>query len=477
MTNGKIKTNNPAAVVIFGGTGDLSKRYIIPAFFHLYVEGFLPKIFKVVGVSRKELSDGDYRLMAKEAINAKGHDHSPEVVDKFLENFYYKRGCSGEACTYEDLSAFLLKLDEEAGVCMSKLFYLSVPPSSYGDIFKNLSASGLNIPCGNGGGWARVLVEKPFGNNLETAKALDKQLTSFFKEEQIFRIDHYLAKDAVQNLMAFRFSNLLFEDSWSKDDIEKVSIKLWEKSDVDGRGAFYDESGALRDVGQNHMLQLLALVAMENPGAFEPSKITSERTRALESLKIYNPREAAQNSARCRYEGYPSTDGVKNDSQTETYFFVRAFVENERWRGVPFLLESGKALGESKVEIEVGFKSAPHCVCGDEDLHGHKNTLIISIQPKQAIEMKFWVKKPGMVYKLEEQRLRFEYGNGGNIGRLPNAYEKVLYDCICGDRTLFATSREVEAAWKFIDPILESWKRDEVKLCVYKKGEKPEIKL
>ncbi|HBB57014.1 TPA: glucose-6-phosphate dehydrogenase [Patescibacteria group bacterium] len=485
MNNNKRENskNNPTAIVIFGGTGDLSKKKLLPALFHLYIEGFLPEVFRVIGISRKELSDENYRKLVEEAIVAKGHEHGKELIGKFLENIYYKKGCSGESCTYEDLSYLLLKLDAEAGMCMNKLFYLSVPPSSYGDIFKHLSASGLNTPCGGeGAGWARVLVEKPFGENLETAKALDSQLTAFFKEEQIFRIDHYLAKDAVQNLLAFRFSNLLFEDSWHNGDIEKVHIKLYENFGIEGRGSFYDESGALRDVGQNHMLQILALIAMENQGVFEPENIIKERAKVFQALKIYSQEEAAVNSVRAQYKGYLDTEGVLKDSKTETYFLVKAFIENERWKGVPFYLESGKALGESKVEIVVEFKAAPHCVCGDEDSHNHKNILTLSIQPKQAVEMKFWVKKPGMAFKLEEQSLKFEYekeknGNGQNINRLPDAYEKVLYDCIAGDRTLFATSGEVEAAWKFIDPIIMTWKRGSPELDFYEIGEKPKIDL
>ena len=469
--------SEPTVIVVFGGTGDLSKKKLIPALLHLFAEGFLPEVFRIVGISRKDFSNEDFRQFMREALERKKHHYKKETIEKFLKNAYYQKGAFDDPQTYKNLSAILAKLDNEEGFCLNKLFYLSVQPSLYEAIFKNLADSGFAISCRGQSGWTRVLVEKPFGNDLKTAQALDKILTSFFKEEQIFRIDHYLAKDAVQNLLTFRFSNVLFEDSWDARHVEKVLIKLYENFGVEGRGSFYDESGALRDVGQNHLLQMLALIAMDNPVQLKPQNLREKKSETLEALRIYSAKEARLNAARCQYEGYKSADGVAKNSKTETYFRLRAFVDNDRWRGVPFYLESGKGLSETKTEIQIYFKSSAPCACGIEDGHEHQNVLTLGISPEQSVTMRFWVKKPGIIFSMEPQNLIFNYSQEANgSSRLPDAYEKVLFDCISGDQTLFASSREVEAAWRFITPILEAWKEGG-ELCVYKPGQMPEVKL
>jgi glucose-6-phosphate 1-dehydrogenase len=331
-------------------------------------------------------------------------------------------------------------------------------------IFDNLSQAGL-VAANGDEEWARVLVEKPFGNDLESARGLDAYLKDTFREGQIFRIDHYLAKDALQNILTFRFSNTLFQNAWNAECIERVHIRMREDFGVENRGAFYDGVGALRDVGENHMLQMLALTAMENPGVLETEPIRTARTDLLGSLKACTAEDVAQHTVRAQYDGYTKIDGVADTSQTETYFQIRAFIENERWRGVPFYLESGKALNETRTEISVVFKPSEPCRCGDVDLGGYQNVLTISIKPDYAIRARLYAKKPGLTYEVEEQVFTLAVEPDET---LPDAYEKVLFDAIRGDQTLFASSSEVEASWRFITPILENW--DAVPLQAYEQG-------
>lgn len=466
--------NHSAVIVVFGATGDLSRKKIFPALLHLNAEGFLPKFFRVVGVSRKDFSDEGLRRFLLEGLENNGHGHLSRQVDIFLKNVYYQKGAADDPQIYKNISAVLEKFDREAGVRTNKLFYLSVPSSSYEDILRNLSVCGL---AGKNKKETRVLVEKPFGSDLVSAKKLDRKMKSIFDESQIFRIDHYLAKDAVQNILAFRFSNKLFESSWNRYSIEKVHLKLYENFGVEDRGSFYDSVGALRDVGQNHLLQMLALVAMDNPGSLEPDVLRKNRAKTLKALKKYSPGEVCKNAARFQYDGYKKINGVAKNSKTETYFMTRAFVDNERWRGVPFYMESGKNLDESRVEIEVFFKPAKFGATDLEKEESRGNILTLAIQPKQKVIAKFWVKRPGVVFGLEPQTLAFEYDKEANgLSRLPDAYEKVIYDCITDDQTLFVGSEEVEASWKFITPVLKAWQKAGG-LGIYKPGQLPKVNL
>jgi glucose-6-phosphate 1-dehydrogenase len=325
-----------------------------------------------------------------------------------------------------------------------------VAPSFYEIILGNLSKSGLTVPCGGTLGWTRVLVEKPFGSDTDTAKKLDALLGTLFKEEQIFRIDHYFAKEALQNILAFRFSNSLFEPLWNNKHIEAVHIQLLEKNDVEGRGDFYDSVGALKDVGQNHILAMLALLTMSKPDAFDAHSVRRERANILKNLEPITGRNISESAVRAQYVGYKSEAGVSANSNTETYFRLKTFVDNRVWKGVPFYLESGKALSENKAEISIYFKDAS----GD----GKTNILSFRIQPDEAIKIRFWVKKPGFAMETEAKTLSFHYKDFPASRTIPDAYEKVLYDAIIGDQTLFTSTDEVKYAWKFITPIIDSWK-------------------
>ena len=344
-------------------------------------------------------------------------------------------------------------------MCTSKLFYLAVPPLFYDVIFEQLSEVKLEQPCVVGDGWTRILVEKPFGSNLENAQYLDEKLSKLFHEEQIYRIDHYLAKDALQNILAFRFSNVLFEDKWNSEYIEAVHITLSETIDVTNRGAFFDAVGALRDVGQNHILQMLALIAMDHPLRLEASNLRQKRAEILEALRIPTTQELTTDIVKGQYEGYQYVKDVNEASKTETYFMVKAYLDTPRWLNVPFYLEHGKSLSKSETVITVLFRSSKNCVCNESEKHCHKNILRFTISPEQKISLQFWVRKQGLKYELQPKELLFDRGRISEEDKkiTSDPYEEVLFDALCGDQTLFVSNKEQHAAWKYITAILELW--------------------
>lgn len=487
-------TQSPTTLVIFGATGDLSRRKLLPALFDLFVKKLLPSQFYIVGFSRRDFSRQDFQAFVKEVLLEKGRSNQHKEVEDFLKFMYYQQGMFEDPNAYHSLGELLVRIDsEEVKGCANKLFYLAVPPASYALIFKELADSGLTIPCGGTEGWTpleinqlklekklledvqypdgeilkrtgksltgwtRVLVEKPFGKDLDSSRELDEMLGLLFKEEQIFRIDHYLAKETLQNMLAFRFSNILFEPLWNRDYIESVEIKLWEQEGIEGRGAFYDGMGALRDVGQNHLLQMLALIAMGDPVEMDPQRIRERRAEVLEALEPITSEQLPERVARGQYAGYRDEKDVASDSQTETSFRIQAFLTTPRWTGVPFFLEAGKKMPETKTEISVYFKKTDHCLCPPGVEHRHQNVLTFRIQPDEGISVVFWAKKPGFATELEPQKLSFLYKDSAEERAIPDAYERILYDCIRGDQTLFASTEEVTAAWKFIMPIVEHW--------------------
>ncbi len=456
------KAATPTIFIIFGITGDLAQRKLLPSLLSLYSKKLLPQRFAIVGFGRRAFTRNDFREFVRTEINIKTGQFKEEDVKHFLDHICYEQGLFDDQEAYVKLAQRLETIDSGFGQCSNKLFHLSVPPTLYENILKNLSQSGLTIPCGGNLGWTRVLVEKPFGNNTDTAQELDHLLGQLFQEEQIFRIDHYLAKETLQNILAFRFANSLFEPLWSFRHIAKVEIKLLEKIDIQGRGAFYDTVGALKDVGQNHILQMLAIVAMEQPDCLDAASIRKERAKVLEKLSSINFKNMPMCATRGQYEGYTSEGGVAPASTTETYFRLEAYIENARWKKVPFVLESGKALDETKALIHIYFR--------DPDDENHSNVLTFRIQPQEAIELRFWVKTPGFEMIIEPKTMKFSYSEFATTTTIPDAYEKVLFDAIIGDQTLFTSTDEVVAAWKFITPIIEGWKR--IPLLTYPKGSK-----
>jgi len=450
------KMFEPTTIVIFGITGDLAKRKLIPALWRLFVKGYLPDEFSIIGFARREWSDDELRVYVKDIIAGSGSDTSEGLAD-FLARITSVSGDFGAEESYRVLSRAIESIDERLGVCASKLFHLAVPPDLYEGIFERLHASGLSDMCAGLGGWTRVLVEKPFGSDWYTAQELDRKLGTLFKEEQIFRVDHYMGKESIQNILAFRFSNALLEHLWDARYIERVHIRLWETLGMEGRGSFYDKVGALRDVGQNHILQMLSFIAMEDPQVFEAEAIRDARAKVLGALRPIGKDDIAQSVRRGQYRGFTQEPSVAPDSKTETYFCIKAHIDNERWKGVPFYLESGKKLGESKVEIEIVFRKKESCLCPPgEELHP-QNTLVFRIQPHESIGVCFWAKRPGFEMKLEPRVLSFAYNGDEAAENSPDAYERVIFDCIVGDQTLFASTQEVFGSWKFITPIIEQW--------------------
>ncbi len=470
----------PLTIVIFGATGDLFQKKLAGALFDLYQKQLLPEKTEIVGFSRKPFSHDQFRAFIQNALAARANGKIIEP-EEFTSRALYHQGDLHTDKSYASLGRFLEARDLEHGVCSDKLFYLAVPPNLYETVFTRLAKSGLAIPCAPGvpderTAWTRVLVEKPFGNNQKEAARLDRLLGKLFEEDQIFRIDHYLAKEALQNVISFRFSNGLFEPLWNRKHIERVELRFLEKNDASVRGSFYDGVGALRDVGQNHLLQMLALVAMENPGSMEAGAIRNTRRKILE--KVSGGHSAVDKwILKGQYEGYQRETGVRSDSGTETYFRIEAKVNTNRWRGVPFILESGKALDRGLVEIQVFFKPTD-CLCpaGHElpparagHAGGHQNVLTFNVS-EESISILFWAKKPGFEFQLEPKKLSFSFSEGALERQVPNAYERVLVDVIRGDQTLFTSTEEVKAEWKFITPILEKWGK--LPLHTYEKGSK-----
>ena len=458
-------SRSPITIILFGITGDLARRKLIPALWNLFISGNLPEIFSIVGFVRKKWSDKDLKNYAADILSQKNTESSLQDKKKFIENFFCVSGSFDQEESYKALSDKLLEIDKNIGAQSEKLFHLSVPPEIYETIFDQMRKAGLSGAPVGGKGWTRVLVEKPFGSDRYTAEKLNQKIGAIFKEDQVFRIDHYMGKESVQNILAFRFSNSLLEHLWNNQFIEKVNIRLWENLGMEGRGAFYDNIGALRDVGQNHILQMLAFVAMEDPGIFEAEAMRRSRAKVLSELHLIGKKEIEKFVKRGQYEGYLEESSVRPNSKTETYFRAEAYIENKRWKGVPFYLESGKGLGKSAVEIEVVFRKKDSFLCPPDAGHISQNTIVFRIQPDEGIVISFWTKHPGFEMKLDRKTLSFSREKSEKV---PGAYERVIFDYIAGDQTLFASAEEVAASWKFITPIIENW--DGLPLLKYERG-------
>jgi glucose-6-phosphate 1-dehydrogenase len=459
---------HPTIFVIFGITGDLAARKLLPALLGLYTKKMLPQRFAIIGFSRRSFSREDFRELIRTRMNVKPGQFKEEDIKHFLDHMSYEQGMFDDRAGYLRLSERIADIDRRWGQCSNKLFHLSVPPGMYEGILNNLSGSHLSEPCADDTGWTRVLIEKPFGNNLDTARALDKLLGKLFKEEQIFRIDHYLAKEALQNILAFRFNNSLFEPIWRREYIDKVHIKLLEHDGVGDRGDSYDPIGALKDVGQNHMLMMLATVCMDRPRSFTAEAIRSERADVLSNLKAVIGKGAKDCTIRGQYSGYTSEENVPKDSQTETYFRIKSQVDSKRWKGVPFYLESGKAMYESRTEIDIYFKSGKN-PAGPKQEEG-QNILTFRIQPDEGIKIKFFVKTPGLNFNVEPKTLKFKYADQASPDWqvVPNDYERLIHDAFVGDQTLFSATEEILDSWKFIEAVVKGWKN--IPLTTYQKG-------
>lgn len=448
---------SPIALVLFGATGDLAARKIVPALELLLQAGKLPAEFAIIGVGRRPYDDAAFRVHLTAEVRAK---LGRTVGAAILKRLTYHEGTFEDPASYERLAERLSAIGQNGTV--NRLFYIATPPEQYATIFQQLAASGLTGSGDSLGGWSRVLVEKPFGRDAASADRLEMLLASLFREEQIYRIDHYLAKDLIQGILNFRFSNTLLEPSWGAHAIEQINLRLLETIGVEARGTFYDAVGALRDVGQNHLLQMLALVTMECPAQLTADAIRDSRARALEALRP--PDDVPAATLRAQYDGYAGIAGVERGSKTETYFALRTTLTDPRWRGVTVTMEAGKRLGQVSKEIEIRFAHPSPCLCPPG--HHYQNRVILRLEPDPGIEVTFWTKRPGLSRELEEQTLAFALGKEGRTQYL-DEYAQLLADAIVGDQTLFISGREVAAMWRFVDPIREGWSSGDVPLLHY----------
>ena len=444
-------------IVIFGASGDLTHRKLIPALYNLYKIGRLSENFSVLGVARSELNDETFREKMREAL-IHNEETTPETLDAFCSHLYYQAVNTSNAQDYGKLVPRLDDLHDKYKTCGNTLYYMSTPPSLYGVIPECLAAHGLNT---EEYGWKRIIVEKPFGYDEKTAQALDVQIHRFFEEHQIYRIDHYLGKETVQNLLVLRFSNGWFEPLWNRNFIDYVEITGAESIGVEERGGYYDGSGAMRDMFQNHLLQVLAMVAMEPPAIINANSMRDEVAKVMHSLRPLTAEDMEHNLVLGQYtaaeingkmeNGYLEEKGVPADSRTETYIALRCEIENWRWAGVPFYVRTGKRLPARVTEIVIHFKTTPHPVFSQ---NAPENKLIIRIQPDEAISMRFGLKKPGAGFEAKEVSMDFRYADLAGAQVL-TAYERLLLDAMKGDATLFARTDAVHAAWKFVQPILD----------------------
>ena len=450
-----MQTNNNC-IVIFGASGDLTHRKLIPALYNLFKFGRLNK-FSVLGVARSELNDDTFREKMREAL-LETEETTPETLDAFCSHLYYQAVNTSDAADYGKLVPRLEELHTKYQTNGNTLYYMSTPPSLYGVIPECLAAHGLNTEKE---GWKRIIVEKPFGYDEKTAQELDVQIHRFFEEHQIYRIDHYLGKETVQNLLVLRFSNGWFEPLWNRNFIDYVEITGAESMGVEERGGYYDGSGAMRDMFQNHLLQVLAMVAMEPPAIINANSMRDEVAKVMHSLRPLTQDDVEHNLVLGQYtateidgkevKGYLQEKGVPANSRTETFMALRCEIENWRWAGVPFYVRTGKRLPARVTEIVIHFKTTPHPVFSQ---NAPENKLIIRIQPDEAISMRFGLKKPGAGFEAKEVSMDFRYADLADAQVL-TAYERLLLDAMKGDATLFARTDAVHAAWKFVQPILD----------------------
>jgi glucose-6-phosphate 1-dehydrogenase len=450
------KPGYPATIIIFGASGDLSRRKLMPALFSLYKKGKLPADLKIVGYSRHEWDDEAFRAEMlssyKEFVQP---NHDSEQWESFAAVLHHVVGGFGEQSEFETLRDKLGTLDSSKA---GRLYYLAVPPRFFAPIVDLLHATGLADE--SDGQWRRVVIEKPFGHDLASAKSLNQSIHNSLEEDQIYRIDHYLGKETVQNVLVFRFANTIFEPLWNRNYIDNVQITVAEEVGVGHRAGYYDGVGVLRDMFQNHLMQLLTLVAMEPPAMFNADYLRNEKTKVLQAVTPILPDQVEERTLRARYKGYLDEEGVADNSQTETFAAVKYTIDNWRWQGVPFYLRSGKNLARKTTEIAITFKCPPHFMFPlPEDYAITPNILAICLQPDEGIHLRFEAKVPDTAAEMRSVDMEFHYAEDFGGSEIPDAYERLLLDALKGDPSLFTRGDEIELAWQIIDPIIEGWQK------------------
>ncbi len=454
----------PCAVVIFGVTGDLAHKKVVPAIYDLANRGLLPPTFSLVGFGRRDWSDEDFSQLVHQDV--KEHSRTPfrQVIwDRLAEGCRFVQGTFDDDDAFARLAETLEKLDAERGTGGNHAFYLAIPPKSFPSVCEQLSKAGLAHP--QEGSWRRVVIEKPFGHDLDSARELNKVVNNVFPEESVFRIDHYLGKETVQNIMALRFANQLFDPIWNAHYVDHVQITMAEDIGLGGRAGYYDGIGAARDVIQNHLMQLLALTAMEEPVSFQPSELQSEKIKVLSAVQLAQPLD--ETTCRGQYTagwqggehvvGLLDEEGFSKDSTTETFAAITVEVDTRRWAGVPFYLRTGKRLGRRVTEIALVFKRAPHLpfdATMTDELGA--NALVIRVQPDEGITLRFGSKVPDSAMEVRDVNMDFSYGSAFTE-ESPEAYERLILDVLLGEPSLFPVNNEVELAWEVLDPVLDSW--------------------
>jgi len=461
---------DPCVLVIFGASGDLTRRKLFPALYSLALRRLLPEKFAVVGVARSEESDHGFRDRMKHAVQEFGRDDFHESTwDWLADGMHYVSTDFANKEGQKKLEDVLTEMDEQRGTAGNRVYYLAVPPSAIGMLIQEIGERRSTE------GWTRVIIEKPFGRDLASAKQLNQEIQEHFDESEIFRIDHYLGKETVQNLLALRFANGIFEPIWNRQFVDHVQITVAESIGIEGRAAFYEQAGAIRDVFQNHLLQLVALTAMEPPADFAADSVRNEKVKVLHSLSTPGPRNVVRGQYGPGYVegqevvGYRDEPGVAHDSLTETYVAAKLFVDNWRWADTPFYVRAGKRLARRETTIAIEFKRAPHPPFEIQDDGLQPNVLVVHIQPDEGVSLEFAAKVPGQGMALRTVHMDFLYGGTFRQG-IPEAYERLLLDCLLGDARMFTRADEVEEQWSLVDAIVSLWQRDRPSFPNYPAG-------
>ncbi len=467
------KVPDPCVVVIFGASGDLTHRKLMPALFSLTCEGLLPEQFSIVGMARSEMDDDGFRKKVKKSVESYSRIKPSQCQkwDAFAKNIFYHQANYDDPEAYNKLGKLLAEIDEKVGGACNCLFYLSTPPFLYPVIVDQLGRAGLAGQSEEN--WRRIIIEKPFGHDLASATELNHQVHEVFKESQVYRIDHYLGKETVQNLLVFRFANAIFEPLWNRNYIDHVQITVSEEVGLGSRAGYYDTAGIMRDMFQNHLLQLLTLTTMEPPAEFNATALRDEKVKVLKAIQPIQPGDVGQYTVRAQYRTYRDEKGVSAGTETPTFAALKLFINNWRWRNVPFYLRSGKALADKVTEISIQFRHVPHLMFPlppDEQLP--PNVLALCLQPNEGMNLRFETKVPGAGMRTRSVDMTFLYEQDFGKNTLPDAYERLILDALHGDASLFTRSDEIELAWALVDPILEGWanKKYAPTLAFYESG-------
>jgi glucose-6-phosphate 1-dehydrogenase len=471
----------PGAFIVFGASGDLTHRKLLGSMFALFIENLLSDRFYILGCGRKKFSDEDFRIKTEESIRSSSDFLSSKQLDDFAGRIYYIDGDYDDADLYERIASKIAELNQKHNVDENLVFYLSVPPFLYTTIVEHLGSAGLACTIGSGTKQkVKLVIEKPFGRDLSSAVDLNNSISRCFSESQIYRIDHYLGKETVQNILMLRFANAIFEPVWNRNYIDNVQITIAETVGVQHRAGYYDTSGALRDMFQNHMLQMVTLVAMEPPISFEADRIRDEKVRLLRSIRPFDVNKPDEFWVRGQYghgsidgkevKGYLEEEGVRPDSKTETFVAAKLFIDNWRWQGVPFYLRTGKRLAAKDTEIAITFKELPYSMFSSIGLDElPPNVLVLKIQPEEGISLSFQAKRPGSKICMSTLNMNFSYKRVFLVD-LPEAYQRLLLDCMAGDQTLFTRQDDIEISWRLLTPLLEAWQQNDSAPYIYPAG-------